>query len=276
MARETPVLVDLKPTGRGYMEDLHKAGGLVAVLRELRGLLHLEALTVSGKTLGENITAAPAPWPQDAVRPLDDPVFAEGGLAVLKGNLAPVGAIIKQSSASPELMRHEGRAVVFDSLQDLAARIDREDLEVTRDDILVLRNAGPKGAPGMPESGYIPIPRRLARQGVKDMVRLSDARMSGTAFGTIVLHIAPEAAVGGPLAQVRSGDRIRLDVAARELELRVDDDELARRRATWTPRRSPAERGYLKLHLNHVLQADEGCDLDFLTRRPFTGTAPVR
>jgi dihydroxy-acid dehydratase len=276
MARETPVLVDLKPTGRGYMEDLHKAGGLVAVLRELRGLLHLEALTVSGKTLGENIAAAPAPWPQDAVRPLDDPVFAEGGLAVLKGNLAPVGAIIKQSSASPELMRHEGRAVVFDSLQDLAARIDREDLDVTRDDVLVLRNAGPKGAPGMPESGYIPIPRRLARQGVKDMVRLSDARMSGTAFGTIVLHVAPEAAVGGPLAHVRTGDRIRLDVVARELELRVDDDELARRRATWTPPPSPADRGYLKLHLDHVLQADEGCDLDFLTSRPFTQTAPVR
>ncbi len=198
----------------------------------------------------------------------------QGGIAVLRGNLAPDGAIIKQSGASPELLTHRGRAVVFDSLADLAARIDDPELDVRPDDVLVLRNAGPRGAPGMPEAGYIPIPRKLARQGVRDMVRISDARMSGTAFGTIVLHVCPEAARGGALARVRTGDEISLDVPGRRLELLVDDRELARRKVPPPPDVGP-ERGYKRLHHSHVLQADEGCDLDFLTRRPFTATAPV-
>jgi dihydroxy-acid dehydratase len=275
MGRETPVLVDLKPSGAGYMEDLHKAGGLAPVLRELRDLLHLDALTVTGGSLGASIDAAPADWGQDVVRPRADPIHAEGGLAVLRGNLCPNGAIIKQSGATPELMRHAGRAVVFDSLDDMARRVDDPGLEVAADDVLVLRNAGPKGAPGMPEAGYIPIPRRLARAGVRDMVRISDARMSGTAFGTVVLHACPEAAVGGPLALVRDGDRIALDVPERRLMLMVEEAELDRRRAQWSPPAAPADRGYWRLHLEHVQQADEGCDLDFLARRPFVASAPV-
>ncbi len=276
MGRETPVLVDLKPSGAGYMEDLQKAGGLVTVLREMRDLLHLDAPTCTGKTLGEDIDDAPAGWAQDVVRPCTDPVYAEGGIAVLRGNLCPGSAIIKQSGARPELMRHSGRAVVFDSLEDMAARIDDDDLDVTADDVLVLRNAGPKGAPGMPESGYIPIPKKLAREGVRDMVRISDARMSGTAAGTVVLHVCPEAAIGGPLALVRDGDTITLDVPARRLELEVPGDELTRRRAAGSPPDTArAERGYKRLHLDHVTQADEGCDLDFLTQRPFTEKTPI-
>jgi dihydroxy-acid dehydratase len=275
MGRETPVLVDLKPSGTGYMEDLQKAGGLVTVLRELRDLLHLDAVTCTGKSLGENIDAAPAGWAQEVVRPRADPVYAEGGIAVLRGNLCPGSAIIKQSGASPELMQHTGRAVVFDSLEDMAARIDDPALDVAADDVLVLRNAGPKGAPGMPESGYIPIPKKLAREGVRDMVRISDARMSGTAFGSVVLHVCPEAAIGGPLALVRDGDTITLDVPSRRLDLDVSEEELATRRADWTPPPAPADRGYKRLHLDHVTQADEGCDLDFLTRRPFTAKTPV-
>ena len=266
MSRETPVLVDLKPSGAHYMEDLHKAGGLAPILRELAPLLDLDCLTVTGRTLGEELAAAPAPWPQSVVRPRGDPLHAEGGLVVLRGNLAPDGAIVKQSAATLELLTHEGRAVVFDSLEDMAERIDSSDLDVADDDVLVLRNAGPKGAPGMPESGYVPIPRKLARRGVKDMLRISDARMSGTAFGAVVLHIAPEAAVGGPLALVESGDRIRLDVAARRLDLLVDDSTLAARRAAWTPPppHPGAERGWLNLYLREVEQADKGCDLAFL------------
>ena len=274
MGRETPVLVDLKPSGQHYMEDLQRAGGLVTLLRELKPLLHLDCLTVTGRSLGKEIAAARPGWPQDVVRPLEDPLTEQGGIAVLRGNLAPDGAIIKQSSASPELLAHRGRAVVFDSLADLAARIDDPDLDVRADDVLVLRNAGPRGAPGMPEAGYIPIPRKLARQGVRDMVRISDARMSGTASGTIVLHVCPESALGGPLARVRTGDEIRLDVPSRRLELLVEDLELARRQAP-PPLEPPHERGYKRLHHSHVLQADEGCDLDFLTMRPFTASAPV-
>lgn len=274
MARETPVIVDLKPSGRYYMEDLHRAGGLAPVLRELRPLLNLDCLTVSGRRLGEDLDTLPASWEQDVVRPLDHPLYAEGGLAVLRGNLGQ--AVLKQSAASAELLRHQGRAVVFDSLDDLAQRIDSDALDVRADDVLVLRNAGPKGAPGMPESGYIPIPRKLARQGVTDMVRISDARMSGTAFGTIVLHVCPEAAVGGSLALVQNGDSIRLDAAARQLELLIDDKELARRRAAWRapPAHPGSERGYLKLFLEHVLQADRGCDFDFLTKTPTTAKTP--
>jgi len=266
MSRETPVLVDLKPSGSHYMEDLFKAGGLAPILRELRPLLNLDCLTVTGRALGEELDAAPAPWDQTVVRPISDPLSAEGGIAVLSGNLAPDGAIIKQSAASPALLSHEGRAVVFDGLEDMANRIDDPGLDVTADDVLVLRNAGPKGAPGMPESGYVPIPKKLAEAGVKDMVRISDARMSGTAFGAIVLHASPEAAIGGPLALVENGDRIRLDVANRTLELLVDDTALAARRETWTPpvAHTGADRGWLKLHLEQVEQAHLGCDLTFL------------
>ena len=277
MGSKTPVLVDLKPTGQHYMEDLEKAGGVVTILRELRPLLKARALTITGKTLGQNIDAAPPGWRQNVVRPFKHPIFKNGGIAVLRGNLAPGGAIVKQSAATPKLMQHEGRAVVFDSLEDMAARIDAPGLDVTPDDILVLRNAGPKGAPGMPEAGYIPIPKKLARKGVKDMVRISDARMSGTAFGSIVLHITPESAVGGPLALVKSGDRIRLDVAKRRLDLLVSDAELAARRKQWKARKARAgdERGYRKLFLDTVQQADRGCDFEFLTR-PITARIPAR
>ena len=266
MGRDTPVLVDLKPTGRHYMEDLEKAGGLAPILRELQPLLKLDALTVTGRTLRDNIASAPAPWKQEVVRPIGNPVFREGGIALLRGNLAPGGAIIKQSAMDPKLMQHEGRAVVFESLADLAERIDDPALDVGADDILVLKSAGPKGAPGMPEAGYVPIPKKLAQQGVKDMIRISDARMSGTAFGAIVLHVTPESAAGGPLALVRTGDRIRLDVPARTLELQVNEAEMTSRRRSWQPPapRDEDRRGYRKLFLDAVTQADRGCDFDFL------------
>ncbi|MCC7485028.1 MAG: dihydroxy-acid dehydratase [Burkholderiales bacterium] len=267
MGHRTPVLVDLKPTGQHYMEDLYKAGGATTILRELKPLLNLGAPTVTGKTLGENIDAAPPSFPQQVVRPFGKPVFREGGIAVLRGNLAPGGAIIKQSAMDPKLAHHEGRAVVFESLDDLANRVDDPKLDVRADDVLVLKSAGPKGAPGMPEAGYIPIPRKLARKGVKDMVRISDARMSGTAFGAIVLHVTPESALGGPLALVKNGDRIRLDVPSRRLELRVSAAELKARRKKWKapPLRAEDSRGYRKLFLGSVTQADRGCDFDFLT-----------
>ncbi len=275
MSTETPVLVDLKPSGQHYMEDFHKAGGLVTVLRELRPLLNLDALTVTGRTLGEEIDAAGPGFPQDVVRSFDKPIYRQGGIAVLKGNIAPGGAIIKQSAASAALMEHEGRAVVFDNLEDLASRIDSDDLDVLADDVLVLKNIGPVGAPGMPEAGYIPIPKKLGRQGVKDMLRISDGRISGTAGGTIVVHVTPEAAVGGPLGLVRSGDRIRISVAQRELRLLVGDDELAARAAQAVPRATePKERGYRKLFLSTVTQADQGCDFDFLRAAEFSGSVP--
>jgi dihydroxy-acid dehydratase len=270
MGRETPVLVDLKPSGDHYMEDLHHAGGLVTILRELRPLLNLDELTVTGRSLGEEIDRQAAGFEQHVVRGRDNPICPEGGIAVLTGNLAPVGAIIKQSAASAELMEYEGRAVVFDGLQDLAERIDSPDLDVTAQDALVLRNIGPIGAPGMPEAGYIPIPRKLAQQGVRDMVRISDGRMSGTAAGTIVLHLSPEAAVGGPLALVKTGDRIRLGVSERRLELLVDEQELAQRQAQYKPmkQRPGDDRGYRKLYLDTVMQAEFGCDFDFLRATP--------
>ena len=265
MGLETPVLVDLKPTGRHYMEDLEKAGGLATVLRELKSQLNGTALTVTGKTLAENLAAVPRGWKQDVVRPFKDPIFKGGSIAFLRGNLAPGGAIIKQAAASPKLMQHTGRAVVFESLADLADRIDDPRLDVNADDILVMKNAGPRGAPGMPEAGYIPIPKKLAQKGVKDMVRISDARMSGTAFGAIVLHVTPESAAGGPLALVRNGDRIRLDVPARKLELLVGKAELDARRKKWKkpPLRPEDQRGYRKLFMETVTQADRGCDFDF-------------
>jgi dihydroxy-acid dehydratase len=268
MGRETPVLLDLKPSGEHYMEDFHRAGGMATLLRELRPLLHLGALTVTGRTLGEEIDAAGPGFAQTVVRPLANPIYREGGIAVLYGNLAPGGALIKQSAASPALMEHVGRAVVFEDAADLAARIDDPELDVEADDVLVLKRIGPKGAPGMPEAGYLPIPLKLARRAVKDMVRISDGRMSGTAFGTIVLHVVPEAAVGGPLAWVRNGDRIRISVSRRELTLLVPGEELAARRAARRaaePVPEPtAERGYRKLFLQSVTQADRGVDFDFL------------
>ncbi len=266
LGQETPVLVDLKPSGQHYMEDLHRAGGLATLLRELKPMLHLDALTITGRTLGEEIDAAGAPFEQDVVRPLSRPLYPKGGIAVLRGNLAPGGAIIKQSAADAKLMKHEGRAVVFEDASDLAQRVDSDELDVKADDILVLKNIGPKGAPGMPEAGYLPSPKKLARAGVKDMVRISDGRMSGTAAGTIVLHVTPESAVGGPLAWVQSGDRIRLDVERRELSLLVDDGELAKRKAAQPVIEPRAARGYLKLFLESVTQADQGVDFDFLRK----------
>ncbi len=269
LSREAPVLLNLKPSGAHYMEHLHHAGGLPALLRELAPLLDLTAPTITGGTLAQIIANAEVVPNQDVIRTLAAPLKKEGAMAILHGNLAPASAVIKHSAASPHLMRHTGRAVVFDSIEDMAARIDLPDLDVTSDDILVLRNAGPKGAPGMPEAGYLPIPLKLARQGVKDMVRISDARMSGTAFGTVVLHIAPESAIGGPLAIVRTGDRITLDVEGRRIDLLIDDAELATRLAAWQasppPREIPA-RGYARLFEDHILQAPEGCDFDFLQR----------
>ncbi|MEJ8835043.1 IlvD/Edd family dehydratase [Ramlibacter sp. AN1133] len=274
MGRETPVLVDLKPSGAHYMEHFDAAGGMPALLRELKPLLHLDALTVTGRTLGEELERAAPPFKQDVIRPRTDPIYPQGGIAVLRGNLAPGGAIIKQSAADPKLMEHEGRAVVFEGLEDLAERIDSEDLDVKPEDILVLKNIGPKGAPGMPEAGYIPLPRKLARQGVKDMVRISDGRMSGTAFGTIVLHVTPESAIGGPLAHVRNGDRIRLSVEQREIALLVTDEELARRAKEQPVTEPRAERGYRKLFLTTVTQADKGVDFDFLAAPEMRGRVP--
>jgi dihydroxy-acid dehydratase len=271
---ETPVLVDLKPSGQHYMEDFHKAGGMITLLRELKPLLHLNAMTVTGRTLGEELDAASAPFKQDVVRPFNNPIYPQGGIAVLRGNLAPGGAIIKQSAAAPELMEHEGRAVVFEDAEDMVMRLDDPDLDVNADDVLVLKRIGPKGAPGMPEAGYIPIPMKLARAGVKDMVRISDGRMSGTAAGTIVLHVTPEAAVGGPLAYVQNGDRIRLSVKNREIALLVSAEELAERARVAPVVEPTADRGYRKLFMTTVTQADEGVDFDFLRAATMTGTIP--
>ena len=262
---ETPVLIDLKPTGAFYMEDLFAAGGLGTILRELKPLLHLDCPTVTGQTLGERLADEHPYVDRRVVRPMDDPISAEGGLVALFGNLAPRGAILKRSAADPSLFEGEGRAVVFTSLDDLAARIDDPDLDVQANDYLVLQNAGPSAPAAMPEAGYLPIPRKLAEAGVKDMVRISDARMSGTAYGTIVLHVSPDAAAGGPLGLVRNGDRIRLSVANRQIDVLVSDDELTRRQAAMGPSVKPRPpRGYQKLYYDQVLQADEGCDFDFL------------
>ena len=264
IGRETPVIVDLKPSGDGYMEDLHRAGGLARVLHEIKHLLHLDAMTVSGKPLGDVMKQSQPNWPQTVVKPFTDPIYPHGGLAVLRGNLAPDGAIIKQSAAHPDLLIHKSRAVVFDGMADLAERIDNEDEDFREDDILVLRNIGPKGAPGMPEAGLIPIPKKLARAGIKDMVRISDGRMSGTAAGTIILHVAPEAAVGGPLNLVQTGDIIDLDVPSRTLSLLVNDVELERRRQETKPLKQAPSRGYAKLFHEQVTQAPEGADFLFL------------
>jgi len=275
VARVTPVLANLYPNGDGLMDDFWFAGGLLALLSRLTDSLALDALGVNGRTLGENLAGATV-WNDDVIRPLDRPVTGDpatrGALAVLTGNLAPRGAVIKPSAATPELLVHRGPALVFDDHAELSARIDDADLPVTRDTVLVLRNAGPVGAPGFPEWGNLPIPKKLLAQGVRDIVRLSDARMSGTHYGTCVLHVAPEAAVGGPLALLRTGDVIELDVPRRRLAVDLPEVELERRRATWQPPERAYDRGWAALYRRHVTQADEGCDLDFLE----TGGPQVR
>jgi dihydroxy-acid dehydratase len=265
LSRQVPVLIDLKPSGDHYMEHFHHAGGVPRLMQELSDILDLDAPTVIG-TLRDHVKVAEDVPGQTVIRTRKNPINPQGAMCVLRGNLAPRGAVIKQSAATPRLMTHEGRAVVFDSVEDMTERMDDPNLEVTADDVLVLRNAGPKGAPGMPEAGYLPIPKKLGRAGVKDMVRISDARMSGTAFGTIVLHITPESAVGGPLALVRNGDMIRLDVSKRSIDLLVDDAELEKRQAALKPEKTPgwASRGYAHLFHETILQADEGCDFDFM------------
>jgi len=267
LSDSTPVLVDLKPTGQYYMSDLYAAGGVGAVLRELKPLLNLDCMTVAGEMLGERLAQERDAWVDRAVvRPLAEPLAKEGGLVALFGSLAPNGAILKRSAADPKLFEKEGRVVVFTSLDDLAARVDDPALDITAEDFMVLQNAGPKSGYAMPEAGCLPIPAKLARAGVKDMVRISDARMSGTAYGTIVLHVSPEAAAGGPLALVRHGDRVRLSVKERRLDLAVPQAELARRRAAWQPPVEVPARGYARLYMEHVLQAEHGCDFDFLRK----------
>jgi dihydroxy-acid dehydratase len=264
----TPWLVDLKPAGAHLMEDFFYAGGLPAVLEQIRDLLHVDAMTVTGQTLGENLDSVPtAIVHENVIRPRSNPLDEGGSLVVLRGNLCPDGAVMKISAADPRLLSHEGRAIVFEDIHDLATRADDPDLDVDADSVMVLRNAGPVGAPGMPEWGHLPIPAKLLKAGVTDLVRISDARMSGTSYGAVVLHVAPESAVGGPLALVETGDRIRLDVAARTLDMLVDEAELAARRSAWTPPERKDERGYRRLYEDHVLQANEGCDLDFLRGR---------
>ena len=263
LARTTPFLVNLMPSGQHLMDRFHAAGGLSAVLAEIRDLLNLDCLTVTGKTLGENIARARS-FDRDVIRAREQPLSEGGSLAVLTGNLAPRGAVIKVSAASPKLMKHRGRAVVFRDYEDLLARVNDPTLPIDADSVLVLQNAGPEGVPGFPEWGSIPIPTKLLQAGVTDVVRISDSRMSGTAFGTVVLHVAPEAAAGGLIGLVQDGDEIELDVEARRLQLLVDDAELSRRRAAWQPRPSKHLRGYPRLYIDHVLQADEGCDFDFL------------
>jgi dihydroxy-acid dehydratase len=266
ISRTTPVLANVKPSGKYLMEDFSYAGGVPAVLKEIASQLHLDAATATGKTLGENISRA-ACFNREVIKPFSQPLYPEGGLVVLGGNLAPCGAVIKQSASAPHLLRHKGKAVVFEDNRDLLARIDDPDLQVEEDSILVLKNAGPKGAPGMPEWGHLPIPAKLLKAGVKDMVRLSDARISGTSFGTIVVHISPEAAEGSALAIVKNGDEIELDVREKRLELLLPEAEIKARLAQWTPPAPHYSRGYGKMYLAHILQAHQGCDFDFLLGR---------
>jgi dihydroxy-acid dehydratase len=269
IGRKTPYLVNMRPSGKYLMEDFYYAGGLSALLEGMRDLLDLDVPTCTGKTLGENIAGAKI-HNSDVIHTPDDPMQAEGGLIVVRGNLAPDGAVIKTTAADPELLQHAGRAMVFDDYNDMAARLEDPDLDVDADSILILRNSGPQGGPGMPEWGMLPIPKKLLKQGVRDMVRVSDARMSGTSYGTCVLHVSPESWIGGPLALVKTGDIVELDVAGRKLSLKVSDDELAERRKQWKPNPGKFERGFGKLFSEHIRQANEGCDFDFLE-----GTAPT-
>jgi dihydroxy-acid dehydratase len=269
LSRKTPLLANLRPSGKYLMEDFYYAGGLLALLNIIAPQLDLSCLTITGKTLGENVAGAEI-YDTDVIRTLDNPVLESGGLAILHGNLAPTGAVIKSSAAEPRLLKHTGRAIVFDSYDEMNARIDDTVLDVDASSVLVLRNAGPKGAPGMPEWGNLPIPQKLLRAGIRDMVRISDARMSGTSYGACVLHVSPESFVGGPLALLKDGDIVELDVSERQLNMRVNDDELGRRRAAWKPKEGIYHRGYGRLYMQHIKQADQGCDFDFLE-----GTAPI-
>jgi L-arabonate dehydrase len=263
ISRRTPCIVNVKPSGEYLMEDLFQAGGVPAVMKEIRHLLHAEALTVTGKSIGENIESAKCENRQ-VIRPAGEPLSAEGGIVILGGNLAPNGAVIKQSAASPHLLSHRGRALVFETREQMMAKIDDPDLPVDAHTVLVMKNCGPKGGPGFPEWGQIPMPPKLLKQGVDDMVRISDARMSGTSFGTVVLHIAPESAAGGPLAVVQTGDEIVLDVAGRRIDVALPQEEIDRRLRAFIPPKPHYSRGYGKLFLDHVTQADLGCDFDFL------------
>jgi dihydroxy-acid dehydratase len=265
-----PCLLNLMPSGQYLMEDFYYAGGLPAVIRELGGLIHRDALTVNGKTIGDNVEAAPC-YNRDVVKPLAEPLKPRSGIAVLHGNLCPNGAVIKPSAATPELMKHRGRAIVFENIEDFHTRVDDPGLEIDPACVMVLKNCGPRGYPGMPEVGNMPLPARILQAGVKDMIRISDARMSGTAYGTVVLHVSPEAAAGGVLGLVRSGDMIELDVSARRLHLDVADSEIERRRAEWKPPDPVFRRGYYRLYHDHVLQADRGADMDFLIGRSGAG-----
>ncbi|UCE30506.1 MAG: dihydroxy-acid dehydratase, partial [Burkholderiales bacterium] len=263
-SRRVPVIANIRPSGERYlMEDFYYAGGMRALMSRLAPLLALGTMTVTGRTLGENLEGAEV-HDEDVIRPLERPIYREGALAVLRGNLAPGGCVIKPSACAPRFLRHRGRALVFDDYPSMKQAVEDPGLDVTEDTVLVLRNAGPRGGPGMPEWGMLPIPTRLVRQGVRDMVRISDARMSGTAYGACILHVAPESFVGGPLALVRTGDWVSVDVPARRIDLEVDDAELARRRAAWAPPTPRFERGYGWMFSRHILQADQGCDFDFL------------
>jgi len=263
LGRNVPCLVNLMPSGKFLMEDFYYAGGLPAVIRELGGLIHKDALTVNGKTIGENVADAPC-FNREVIKPLNAPLKANSGITVLRGNLCPDGAVLKPSAATPELMKHRGRAVVFENIEEFHTRIDDPALEIDPTCVMVLKNCGPRGYPGMPEVGNMPLPPKILKMGVTDMVRISDARMSGTAFGTVALHLSPEAAAGGVLGLVQNGDMIDLDVDVRRLHLDVSEAEISRRRAAWKAPEATFERGYYKLYHEHVLQADRGADLDFL------------
>jgi dihydroxy-acid dehydratase len=266
ISREVPVIANITPSGKYLMEDFFYAGGLRALMGEMHDLLDLSCITVAGRPLGEAIAGAKVHLP-DVIHPLDKPLYPEGATAVLTGNLAPRGCVMKPAAADRRLLRHRGKAIAFENYDHMAREVDREDLDVTADHVLVLKNGGPKGGPGMPEWGQLPIPKKLLKAGVKDMLRISDARMSGTSYGACILHVAPESFVGGPLALVLSGDEIEVDVAARRIHLHVGDDELSRRRAAWTPPPPKYPRGYGAMYSQHIGQADEGCDFDFLEGR---------
>lgn len=264
IGKTTPYLVNMRPSGKYLMEDFYYAGGLGALLQVMRPLLHIDAMTCTGKSLGENIEHFKV-FNDDVIKPLEQPILAEGGLVILRGNLAPNGAVIKTSAASTSLLKHKGKAIVFEDYSDMERRLDDPDLDVEASSILVLRNSGPQGGPGMPEWGMLPIPRKLLNQGVRDMVRISDARMSGTSYGTCVLHVSPESWIGGPLALIRTGDIIELDVEGREINVLISDEEMTMRRASWRPKINKFPRGYGQLFSQHVQQAHDGCDFDFLS-----------
>ena len=263
LGRGVPCLVNLMPSGKYLMEDFYYAGGLPAVIEDLGELIHREALTVNGKTIGENVAGARC-YNRDVIKHREEPLTREGGIAVLRGNLCPNGAVLKPSAATPELMKHHGRAVVFETIEDFHARVDDPNLDIDESCVMVMKNCGPRGYPGMPEVGNMPLPQKILKRGITDMVRISDARMSGTAYGTVALHVSPEAAAGGVLALVQDGDQIELNVEERRLQLHIDDAELSRRRSSWQAPPPPSNRGYYKLYYEHVMQADRGADLDFL------------